>query len=178
MSEEFRIAQVLRDRAAAHPEDVALVGDDGSRETYGELEQRSNRLARYLLARGVTAGDRVVHLDRNAPGAAELLVAAAKVGAAIVPVNWRLAVPELEALVADSRAKLLVCGPAFVDTAGRLGAGDPIILDERAAWLEPDAPADDPHQDGDLDATVCSCTPRAPPVAPGGCRRPTATCPT
>jgi acyl-CoA synthetase (AMP-forming)/AMP-acid ligase II len=37
VSEEFRIAQVLRDRAAAHPDQVALVDGDGRRETYGEL---------------------------------------------------------------------------------------------------------------------------------------------
>jgi acyl-CoA synthetase (AMP-forming)/AMP-acid ligase II len=149
VSEEFRIAQVLRDRAAGAPDDVALVDGDGRRETYGELEQRSNRLAQYLLHRGVTAGDRVAHLDRNAPAAAELLLAAAKIGAALVPLNWRLAEPELAALLEDSRAKLLFFGDAFAEVAQRLRPG-------RAATVDgaDECPDDDPHQDGDLDAVV------------------------
>ena len=56
VSEEFRIAQVLRDRAASQPEHVALVDGDGRTETYAELDDRSNRLANHLLALGVNAG--------------------------------------------------------------------------------------------------------------------------
>jgi long-chain acyl-CoA synthetase len=156
MSADFRIAQVLRDRAAAHPDQVALVGAGGVRQSYRELNERSNRLARFLLARGVTAGDRVAHLDRNAPAAAELLLAAAKVGAAIVPLNWRLADPELRALVDDCRARLLFCGPAFHETASAI-TGDRVevvVCDDDAPWLELDAPAEDPRRDGDAAAVV------------------------
>ena len=157
MSEEFRIAQVLRDRAAAHPDQVALVDGDGRNETYGQLQQltygqlqqRSNRLAHYLLGRGVTAGDRVAHLDRNGPAAAELLLAAAKIGAAIVPLNWRLAQPELQALLEDSRAKLLFHGPAFAEMAQQLSPDSTATVDGAA-----DCPEEDPKGDGDLEAVV------------------------
>jgi acyl-CoA synthetase (AMP-forming)/AMP-acid ligase II len=155
VSEEFRIAWVLRDRAASQPEHVALVDGDGRAETYAELDDRSNRLANHLLALGITAGDRIAHLDRNAPGAAELLLAAAKVGAAVVPLNWRLARPELEALVTDSRAKLLFHGPAFTDAAHALLPDDETVLLESGGEPWPDdTPAEDPHQDGDFDAVV------------------------
>jgi long-chain acyl-CoA synthetase len=149
VSEEFRIAQVLRDRAAAHPDQVALVDGDGRHETYHELDQRSNRLAQYLLTKGVTAGDRVAHLDRNSSAGAELLLAAAKIGAALVPLNWRLAAPELQALLADSQAKLLFFGPAFAEAATQLSP------DRIATVGEADeCPDEDPHNDGALDAVV------------------------
>jgi acyl-CoA synthetase (AMP-forming)/AMP-acid ligase II len=149
VSEEFRIAQVLRDRATAHPDRVALVDGDGRQETYGELQQRSNRLAQFLLARGVTAGDRVAHLDRNAAGAAELLLAATKIGAVLVPLNWRLAEPELRALLEDSRAKLVFHGPAFAETAEQLSRNGTATVDDAD-----DCPDEDPNSDGDFDAVV------------------------
>jgi acyl-CoA synthetase (AMP-forming)/AMP-acid ligase II len=111
VTDEFRLAQLLRDRAAASPDAPALVCA-GRTETYAELDVRSSRLAQCLLAAGVGPGDRVAHLDRNSPDAAELLFAAAKVGAAIVPLNSGLAAPELVALLNDARAKALFCGPA------------------------------------------------------------------
>jgi acyl-CoA synthetase (AMP-forming)/AMP-acid ligase II len=149
VSEQFRLAQVLRDRAAAHPDHVALVDGEGRSQTYGELQQRSNRLAQYLLQRGVTAGDRVAHLDRNAPAAAELLLAAVKIGAALVPLNWRLAQPELRALLEDSQAKLLFYGPAFAEAAQQLSPDRAVTFDGAD-----DCPDDDPVKDGDLDAVV------------------------
>jgi long-chain acyl-CoA synthetase len=154
VSEEFRIAQVLRDRAASQPDHVALVAGDGRTETYGELEDRSNRLAQHLLSLGVSPGDRVAHLDRNAPAAAELLLAAAKIGAAMVPLNWRLAQPELEALLEDSRSQLLFHGPSFTDAAHALRPSDRTVLLDGAEPAGDDPPATDPHGDGDLDAVV------------------------
>jgi acyl-CoA synthetase (AMP-forming)/AMP-acid ligase II len=149
VSEEFRIAQVLRDRAVAHPDQVALVDGDGRPETYQELHRRSNRLAQYLLTKGVTAGDRVAHLDRNAPAAAELLLAAAKIGAVLVPLNWRLAAPELDALLDDSQAKLLFHGPAFAETAEQLSPKGTATVDDAE-----DCPDEDPNSDGDFEAVV------------------------
>jgi long-chain acyl-CoA synthetase len=147
--DDFRIAQVLRDRAAAHPDHVALVDGDGRHETYQELDQRSNRLAQYLLQRGVAVGDRVAHLDRNASAAAELLLATAKVGAVLVPLNWRLAQPELQALLQDSRAKLLFFGSAFAEMAQRLSPDRTATVDDAEG-----CPDEDPSGDGDFEAVV------------------------
>jgi acyl-CoA synthetase (AMP-forming)/AMP-acid ligase II len=149
VSEDFRIANVLRERAADAPDRVALVDGDGRQETYGELQARSNRLAQFLLAQGVTAGDRVAHLDRNASAAAELLLAAAKIGAVLVPLNWRLAEPELQALLKDSGAKLLFHGPAFAEMAEQLSSGSTATVDDCT-----DCPDEDPRGDGDFDAVV------------------------
>jgi long-chain acyl-CoA synthetase len=155
---DFRVADLLREHAAAHPADQALLCDDRT-ETYGELDHRSNRLAQLLLTLGVGAEDRVAHLDRNDALAPELLFACAKIGAAIVPLNWRLATPELVKLLRDARVEVLFHGPAFADTVQTLraelpqlreliGAGDE--LERRLA----DVSDDDPHQDGGIDAVV------------------------
>src|SRR5206468_1972849 len=94
--------------------------------TYAELDERTNRLARALLAAGAGPGARVAYLDRTAHEAVELLLAAAKVGAVAVPLNWRLAQPELLSVLRDSGAPLLIAGPTYAETArvDRRAGGD------------------------------------------------------
>ena len=84
---DVRVADVIRRHAARRPEAVALRHAAERELTYGELDERSNRLAQALLARGVGAGTRVAYLDRSSPEVVELLFAASKVGAVLVPLN-------------------------------------------------------------------------------------------
>ncbi len=155
---EFRVAQLLRDHAAADPESPALICE-GLTETYGALDRRCNRIAQYLLSRGVRSGDHVAHLDRNRPAGAELLFACAKIGAALVPLNWRLTTPELVKLLGDARAEVLFCGPEFADQARELVDELPrlgelvVVAPGDDAWLA-DSPDRDPCQDGDSETVV------------------------
>ena len=155
---EFRVADLVREHAASHPDDMALVCEDRS-ETYGELDRRSNRLAQLLLSLGVSVGDRVAHLDRNDPLAPELLFACAKIGAAVVPLNWRLAPPELVKLLGDARVEVLFHGPGFAEAVDALRAELPQLrevipaggeLEQRLAGVGDR----DPRGDGDGDAVV------------------------
>jgi long-chain acyl-CoA synthetase len=132
---------------------VALV--DGERElTYGELDERSNRLAQALLAGGVRAGTRVAYLDRSAPEVIELLFAASKVGAVLVPLNWRLAVPELQSVLDDARAPLLIAGPTFRDAAERVSVRQRIeVGDDYERWLAAHEPRD-PGRRGDAGEVI------------------------
>jgi acyl-CoA synthetase (AMP-forming)/AMP-acid ligase II len=154
----FRIAQMLRDHAAAAPDDPALTCGERT-VTYVELDRRSNRVAQSLIAAGTEPGARIPHLDRNGIETVELMFGAAKAGAAIVPLNWRLAVPELVKLVGDTGARRLFCGPDFADVAGRVtGAVDGIdelvlVAAGDDGWLG-GATEEDPHRDGDFDAVV------------------------
>ena len=108
---DLRVADVVREHAARRPGAVAV--KQGARElTYAMLDERSNRLAQALLASGAGPGSRIAHLDRSAPEIVELLLATSKIGAVTVPLNWRLAVPELRAVLEDARALLVVAGPA------------------------------------------------------------------
>src|SRR5205085_4891221 len=103
---------------------VALV--HGEHElTFGELDERSSRLAQSLRERGLSPGDRVAYLDRTAPEVVELLFAVSKVGAVIVPMNWRLARPELSSVLADSRARVMIAGTGFADVAEALISEQP-----------------------------------------------------
>lgn len=82
----------------------------GRAVTYAELDDRAARTAGLLIDRGVTPGDRVAVLCRNRIAFFELLFACAKLGAILVPLNWRMPAEELRPLVADSTPRLLFHG--------------------------------------------------------------------
>lgn len=80
---------------------------------YDELSTRTDRLANALVARGVTKGDRVAYLGENHPSFVETFFACGLVGAIFVPLNTRLAAPELQFQLQDSGALLLVNASAL-----------------------------------------------------------------
>ncbi|GAA4832944.1 long-chain fatty acid--CoA ligase [Kitasatospora terrestris] len=97
-------------RARKTPDRVAVVHEEGSR-TYRELHRRVLRLAHGLRALGVAQGDRVAYLGPNHPAFLEALFAAVALGAVFVPLNTRLAAPELAYNLADSGSTVLVHAP-------------------------------------------------------------------
>jgi long-chain acyl-CoA synthetase len=144
---DVRVGDVIRRHAAQRPDVVAL--RHGERELrYGELDERSNRLAQALLERGVGAGTRVAYLDRSSPEVVELLFAASKIGAVLVPLNWRLAPPELAAVLADAQAPVLIAGPAFREVAGdvleRMAPAPRLVVvgEDYERWLAAHEPRD------------------------------------
>ncbi len=86
---------------------VALVFGE-QRITYDELAERIARLSSALRDRGVSKGDRVAYLGNNHPSFLETLFAVASLGAVFVPLNTRLAAPELEYMLENSGASLFV----------------------------------------------------------------------
>ena len=113
--------------ADLRPDAVALV-DDGRdlTITYSSLEDRTRRLAAWLAGCGIGAGDRVAVLAGNTTDVFELLFACAKLSAILVPLNWRLAVPELEFIVDDCRPRVLVFEEAFAEASSALDV--PVML--------------------------------------------------
>ncbi len=99
-------------RARMTPDKPALV-QAGRVTTYAELEHRSTRLARGLRERGVARGDRVAFLGLNSVELVETMFAVAKLGAVFLPVNTRLAPPELRHVLEDSGARLLIWQAGF-----------------------------------------------------------------
>jgi len=99
-------------RAADLPHRLALaVGSE--RLSFGELDRRASRAARQLAGLGVTEGMRVALLLRNGAPFVVLTHALARLGAVMVPINTRLALPELTWQLEDSRAAVLVCDDAL-----------------------------------------------------------------
>ncbi|MEV5383593.1 o-succinylbenzoate--CoA ligase [Streptomyces sp. NPDC052721] len=99
-------------RARKTPHRTALIHGDRS-VTYAELNERTTRLAHALRARGVRRGDRIAYLGPNHPAYLETLFAAGTLGAVFVPLNIRLAGPEIAYQLADSGAKALVHAPSL-----------------------------------------------------------------
>ena len=103
------IGSFLGKRGFLNPHNEALVEPDtGRRFTYRELDRRANRVANALAADGVGTGDRVGILLVNGIEFVETFFAIAKLGAVVVPLNWRLVPDELEFILKDSGTKALV----------------------------------------------------------------------
>jgi fatty-acyl-CoA synthase len=115
----FGVGSWIERRARIAPHRVALVGG-GRSFTYGELAGRVRRLASGLRRLGVGRGDRVAWLGPNHPAFLEALFASGLVGAALAPVNHRLAPDGIRAVLADVEpAVLILHGP--VDPAVAAG---------------------------------------------------------
>ncbi|HEX8216681.1 MAG TPA: AMP-binding protein, partial [Allosphingosinicella sp.] len=122
------VPDLIARRAALAPERIALEDAlTGRTVTYAELEERSSRAATLLRARAIREGDRIAILCRNRIEFFELLFACAKLGAVLVPLNWRMPAAELDALVADADPALLIYGAEDGQAASALATRAPAI---------------------------------------------------
>ncbi len=156
---------VLAHHAARTP-DRAITVFEGTTTTYAEMAVGAAALAAGLRRRGLGRGDVVGLLSYNCPEFLEVLFAANHLGAIAMPVNWRLAAPEVRFILEHSGARALFCDREHVDLADAAteGLGEPAVRacvadpsprgwtalaalraeDEDAGW-EPAAP-DDVHR--------------------------------
>ncbi len=125
----------LTKRAFLSPDTEGYVEGDGSlRLSYKELNESCNRLANAFVAAGITKGERVGLLLMNSREFMEAYYALAKVGAVVVPLNWRLVADELEFILKDSGTRRLIFGDEFVDTVAELHSrGDKTDIQQ---WLQ------------------------------------------
>ncbi|MEM1229626.1 MAG: long-chain-fatty-acid--CoA ligase [Pseudomonadota bacterium] len=105
----------------------------GLRLTFAALNGRSNQLANAFLAAGIEKGERVGLLLMNGVEFIESFFALAKIGAVVVPLNWRLVADELEFILKDSGTRRLIFDDAFADVVSELhGRGDKTDIEQ---WL-------------------------------------------
>ncbi len=102
-----------------HPQKCAIIYEE-ERITYLELDRRANRTGCWLQSLGLEKGDRVAVLLPNGPAFIELYLACARLGAIFVPLNFRLAPPELDYTLKNARPRLLVFGREFADAVAEL----------------------------------------------------------
>lgn len=116
------IGLFLAKRAELSPDLEAIVdaGASERRFTYTQLNERCNRIANALLDKGVKKGDRVAVVLMNCPEYVETFFAVAKIGAVVVPINWRLVPDELAFILKDSGATVLIYGEDFAEQIGNL----------------------------------------------------------
>lgn len=111
-SPTFSLADLFEVVADAVPDREALVHAE-RRITYRELDERTNRLAHWLADRGVGAGDHVAVYLYNSIEYLETMIAAFKLRAVPINVNYRYVEDELRYLLADADAKAVVFDPEF-----------------------------------------------------------------
>ncbi len=149
------IATLLERQAARHADMVALVdGATARRWTIADLERSSAAAARTFQAAGIGHGDRLGLLSSNHPSMVLTYLAAARLGAVLVPINSRLTAAEVELLATDAGLSALVAHRQLAAPA--LGAAAAVDLSaDRTWWIgEGDLPA----TGHDLDAVLATAT--------------------
>ena len=112
----MHIGDCIRKWSELCPNKVAVV-DNGREFTYLELNKRCNQVAHFLLKKGIGKGDRVGVLLYNCRQYLEIYFALTKIGAVLVPLNWRMAPPEAQYILNDCGASYLFFDEAFLNTA-------------------------------------------------------------
>ncbi len=116
------LVDITAKRAALTPHRIAFVDVMSDRRiTYAQLDDRAARAAAVLAAHGVEREDRVAILCRNRIEFFEIMFACAKLGAILVPLNWRAPAAELAPIVTDCAPRLLAFGVEEADAAHALG---------------------------------------------------------
>ena len=101
------------------PQKTALISEDRP-YTYLEVNQRTNQLCHFLLNMDVLKGDRVAVLLHNCHQYLEIYFALSKIGSILVPLNWRLAGPELEFILKDSGCRMLIFEPELEEVVATI----------------------------------------------------------
>ena len=126
----FPIFDILASRADLGGERVAFEDIKRGRQVnYSELNQHTGRTTALLASLGVAQGDRVALLCRNRIEFFELLFACARLGAILVPLNWRMPGQELAPLLDDCGAGWLIHGAEDADVASSLAKRNLELLD-------------------------------------------------
>jgi fatty-acyl-CoA synthase len=124
-SPEINIAQWIKKWASLQPQKSAILFEDAI-FTYRQLNSRINRVSHLLRNMGVRKGDRVAVLLYNSNVYIEIYLALAKIGAILVPLNFRLTKPELEFIIKDSGSETLLWGDEFVEAVTSLRSNIPV----------------------------------------------------
>jgi fatty-acyl-CoA synthase len=114
-SERWTLTHSSRAHAGSRPDHPAIICE-GRVTTYGKLHRDSSRAAHALRAGGARRGDRVAYLGRESENYYVVMLACAKAGTVLVPVNWRLTPTEVDHILRDSGATLIFVDDEFWDT--------------------------------------------------------------
>lgn len=152
------LADLVRGHAASRPNACALTFE-GRNTSFAQLDANANRVARGLIGSDLPAGGRIAFLGRNSDLYFEYWLGAAKAGLVLVPINWRLAPPEVAYILDDCKPKLVLADPEFIDGLPR-GDGYTILTTrplegyrDFAEWRD-SFDATDPRRDAAYDEAV------------------------
>jgi acyl-CoA synthetase (AMP-forming)/AMP-acid ligase II len=113
------VGDIVRYHARHRPERVAIRFDQRS-TCWGELDRASNRVGHALRASGCRRGDRIGYIGKGSDQFFELMFGAAKADVVLVPVQWRLALPEMLQILLDANVTMLFVGSDQFDKLAAL----------------------------------------------------------
>jgi len=144
------VADLLRKQVAVRAESTAVEDARGAL-SYQTLDQRVNRLAHVLVQHGVAMGDRVALLSENRREYLETQLAAAKLGAIVACLNWRLADAEMTHCVRLVSPRVVLVSARHAPMLARIDHRVPQVIDIDARYEEllATAPESDPQIDVD-----------------------------
>ena len=111
----MNVGEWITKRTLSYPERLFLKEEDGREFNNRTFNERVNRMAHALADLGIVKGERVAALMLNSSEFLEIFFACGKTGAIMVPVNFRLAVPELIYILKDSAPHALVYSSDFAE---------------------------------------------------------------
>jgi len=112
--------QLIQFFARSFPDEL-MISEQGRNFDFASGNKYINRICNLLLAKGLSVGDRVSILGENSADHIMLFFAAGQLGIVLVPLNFRLAVDELEYIIRDAEATLLlVTDPGSLQKAEKL----------------------------------------------------------
>jgi long-chain acyl-CoA synthetase len=157
MTQLDHLGYLTRDALRLGPDRPALIQDDLA-FSYAELDQRADRVAGWLVDRGIPAGSRVALLWHNDIRYVEALLGIMRAGAVAVPLNARQNDETLRYVLADAGCEGILAGPAEQDRARALTGGRLFVAGpdepQQAEPLgdppphDPDAPCMQPYTSG------------------------------
>jgi fatty-acyl-CoA synthase len=129
MIKSMNIAWWVQRWSELHPQKPAILFSE-EHITYLALHEKADRAACWLQSLGIEKGDRVAAMLENCPQFIELYLACSCIGAIFVPINFRLASPELDYSLTNARPRLFVFGDRFKNMVLdlRLHHRKPLIL--------------------------------------------------
>ncbi len=145
----------------AYPHKRAVRCHDGN-FTYEEFAQRVFRLARSLIDKGLREGDRVAILQYNCHTFLETYFATALTNTILVPLNYRLSAKEIDFILRDSEARILIAQADFSSKTPSFESRPPAL--ESTIWIDP--PAQMGSADLDYERLLASAS--ADPLQPRG----------
>jgi len=146
---DYTIYDYICRNATLYPNDDCIVFGD-KRLTHKQYKEKCDHLAAGLIKAGAEKGDRLGVVAHNCDEFMILYGAAAKIGAIVLPVNWRFQQDEVEYVLNDCTPKFLFAGPDYRETVAKIGGGDAgdgfelfsSLYTEEDADQEYDIPAD------------------------------------
>jgi long-chain acyl-CoA synthetase len=149
---DVTVSDICSEHRRRYPNKLAVI-DGSARYTWPEFDDRVNRAARMLAARGVRRGERVLWLAQSSSRFLELLIACARLGAMICPVNWRQSGDELAFVIDDFDPRVIIWQQEEI---GERVAAARELAGKRAEWIQHDS-----DMAGSYEDLVSTCRPES-----------------